>query len=107
MLYCLHRFVESYSSFIVVTYCYILFCTDDELDVPHEKLWKTEKFTPEDNKHSLVCETNYKTLFPRYREKYIEDIWPFVQKALGEVVRDMHVFISTMLIHNNAILNFL
>jgi len=46
--------------------------------------WKVEKFTPDDNKHSLLEESSFATLFPQYREQYLKGIWPDVKQAMKE-----------------------
>nr|BAN65546.1 ribosomal RNA assembly protein mis3, putative [Babesia bovis] len=45
--------------------------------------WKVESFTEEDNKPPLLEESSFVTLFPKYREKYIQSIWGDVKRALG------------------------
>jgi len=42
------------------------------------------KFTAEDNKHGMLEESKFATLYPAYREKYLREVWPMVQKALSE-----------------------
>jgi len=44
--------------------------------------WKPETFKPEDNPHGLLEESKFSTLFPKYREKYLREVWPLVQKFL-------------------------
>ncbi|KAL6074626.1 Ribosomal RNA assembly protein mis3 [Balamuthia mandrillaris] len=47
--------------------------------------WKMDTFTPEDNKGGpLLEESSFATLFPKYREQYLREVWPNVTKALHE-----------------------
>ena len=48
--------------------------------------WKTEPFKPEDMKAPLTEESSFATLFPKYREAYLKQIWGLVQKKLKEFV---------------------
>ncbi|VWU52137.1 KRR1 small subunit processome component, putative [Hepatocystis sp. ex Piliocolobus tephrosceles] len=43
----------------------------DNEDIDH---WKIEKFTREDNKHHFLEESKFKVLFPKYREKYLQQV---------------------------------
>lgn len=53
---------------------------------PIENAWamKIPDFKPEDNPHGLLEESSFATLFPQYREQYLKQVWPLVQKALSE-----------------------
>jgi len=42
------------------------------------------EFRPEDNPHGMLEESRFATLFPRYREKYLREVWPLVQAKLQE-----------------------
>ncbi|XP_063783503.1 KRR1 small subunit processome component homolog [Pseudophryne corroboree] len=46
--------------------------------------WKEEPFTRENNPKGLLEESSFATLFPKYREAYLKECWPLVQKALSE-----------------------
>lgn len=50
---------------------------NDEID--H---WKIEEFDPETVKGNFLEESSFATLFPKYREKYLREVWPIVTKAL-------------------------
>ncbi len=52
----------------------------DTDDIDH---WKIDEWTEEDKlSGSLLEESSFATLFPKYREKYLRDVWPVVTKAL-------------------------
>jgi len=45
---------------------------------------KIPEFKPADNPHGMLEESTFATLFPKYREKYLRQCWPLVQKKLAE-----------------------
>nr|CAI5854782.1 unnamed protein product [Callosobruchus analis] len=53
---------------------------------PIENAWsmKIPEFKPEDNPYGLLEESSFATLFPQYREQYLKQVWPLIQKVLDE-----------------------
>jgi len=46
--------------------------------------WKEPSFTKEDNPYGFVAESSFATLFPKYREKYLQECWPLVKAELSK-----------------------
>ncbi|XP_057441533.1 KRR1 small subunit processome component homolog [Lotus japonicus] len=53
-------------------------------DDPNIDRWKVEKFDPSWNEGGMVEVSSFSTLFPQYREKYLQEAWPLVKSSLKE-----------------------
>ncbi|XP_057725738.1 KRR1 small subunit processome component homolog [Arachis stenosperma] len=54
---------------------------DEDPNIDH---WKVEKFDPSWNEGGMLEVSSFSTLFPQYREKYLQEAWPLVKSALKE-----------------------
>ncbi|KAK7300347.1 hypothetical protein RJT34_11190 [Clitoria ternatea] len=54
---------------------------DEDPNIDH---WKVEKFDPSWNEGGMLEVSTFSTLFPQYREKYLQEAWPVVKSALKE-----------------------
>ena len=70
----------------VVNLCYrrVPFSAWDNDSIDH---WKIEEFKPGDMASSLLEESSFATLFPKYREKYLQQVWPHVTRTLKDHVK--------------------
>ncbi|VVB13713.1 unnamed protein product [Arabis nemorensis] len=53
-------------------------------DDPNIDRWTIEKFDPSWNPNGMLEVSSFSTLFPQYREKYLQESWPRVESALKE-----------------------
>ncbi|XP_004491161.1 KRR1 small subunit processome component-like [Cicer arietinum] len=54
---------------------------DDDPNIDH---WKVEKFDPSWNEGGMLEVSSFSTLFPQYREKYLQEAWPLVKSSLKD-----------------------
>ncbi|VDP93837.1 unnamed protein product [Echinostoma caproni] len=74
------------------------------VEVPKD--WKEPEFKPEDNPYGrLFAASSYATLFPKYREKYIKEIWPALRKVLLEHVSIFFMITSFSSVYHNKLVN--
>lgn len=71
----------------MLTYSFLLFTIFfpiawDTDDIDH---WKVEEFKPEYNPAPFTEESSFATLFPKYRENYLKEVWGHVTRALDKV----------------------
>ena len=48
--------------------------------------WTVEPITQEDNPHGVLEESSFTILFPKYREGFFQEIWPYLTKKMSEHV---------------------
>ncbi|KAK0599193.1 hypothetical protein LWI29_003118 [Acer saccharum] len=53
-------------------------------DDPNIDRWNIDKFDPSWNEGGMLEVSSFSTLFPQYREKYLQEAWPMVKAALKE-----------------------
>ncbi|XP_058095042.1 KRR1 small subunit processome component [Magnolia sinica] len=53
-------------------------------DDPSIDHWKIDKFDPSWNEGGMLESSFFDVLFPQYREKYLQEAWPMVKRALKE-----------------------
>jgi len=46
--------------------------------------WAVKPFTKDENPTGLLEESSFATLFPKYREKHLREVWPMVTRALKD-----------------------
>jgi ribosomal RNA assembly protein len=64
--------------------------------------WKIDAFQPADNKGGTFTEeSSFATLFPKYREKYLREVWSAVTRDL-----DTHVRFILAPVQNSSLTNF-
>lgn len=51
----------------------------DNEEIDH---WKIDEFKPEEVTGTFLEESSFATLFPKYREKYLREVWPVVTRTL-------------------------
>ncbi|PKA49166.1 hypothetical protein AXF42_Ash010851 [Apostasia shenzhenica] len=51
---------------------------------PNIDRWKIDKFDPSWNETGMLEVSSFSTLFPKYRERYLQEAWPIVKNALKE-----------------------
>ena len=52
---------------------------------PRQRIqWSDKPLTKDDNPGGLLEESSFATLFPKYREKYLQESWPEVTRALKD-----------------------
>eukprot|EP00916_Digyalum_oweni_P023113 GHVL01038411.1.p1 GENE.GHVL01038411.1~~GHVL01038411.1.p1 ORF type:complete len:340 (+),score=79.22 GHVL01038411.1:38-1057(+) len=57
---------------------------DKPWDIDGIDHWKVERHLPDDSPACLVDESSFSTLFPKYRETYLKEVWPDVEQILKE-----------------------
>ncbi|XP_031384130.1 KRR1 small subunit processome component homolog isoform X2 [Punica granatum] len=68
---------------------------DEDPNIDH---WKIEKFDPSWNEGGMLEVSSFSTLFPKYLEKKLPEVWPSVKSALKEygIVGELNLNEGTM-----------
>ena len=66
--------------------------------------FKIPEFNKGDMKANLLEESSFATLFPKYREKYIQESWGNIKKAFGElgIKADLNILEGSMTVRTTA-----
>ena len=87
------REIEAGGCLIDILIIFLIILAWDDESIDH---WTIEEFKPEYNPHSFLEESSFATLFPKYREKYLQKVWPLVKNSLKEHVND-HTHLITIM----------
>ncbi len=72
----------------------LVYPAHDSDDIDH---WKIEKYTEDDAKgNTLIDETVFSTLFPKYREAYLREWWSQITAELNKHVCQIATFRFTI-----------
>ena len=63
----------------------------DNEEIDH---WKVDEFKAEEVNGTFLEESSFATLFPKYREKYLREVWPVVTKTLEVILHNTDILLS-------------
>ena len=69
---------------LTVHFCLVTCTAWDNETIDH---WRIEEFKEGDMPQPLTEGSCFATLFPKYREKYLQRVWPHVERVLKGHVR--------------------
>ena len=81
-----------------LTLCWLCIFIQSAWDDETVDHWHIEKFQEGDMAHPLTEESSFATLFPKYREKYLQKVWPHVERVLRDHVCCGHVHGSRLVL---------